>query len=313
MDPFAKPAEVERPKFFQSASGELVEVTDDLIEACYTVKCLIAGRGRMAFRNSLGGVFVYEKGRVIHQKEQKIMASLLQNDAERLVVLVHDVRTPVLRRLLDFISFHLTDASEREKKQFNQTYVEQSSQLLCELASAAYYLDHKPLVNITSKAIAGQISGKTTEELREVLGTQNEPPMPASMTKDLPARFRLQAKVDSKKQREKLAAMALAQEGAAAIEGPPAPIPDSKPPPAEKFPENASVEDILALLGEDSKSSKKNAGKGKKPKPEKKSSLRETKDVRRIERKCGLQRDAWGFKCSCFNVKRIFQRNFSFP
>ena len=52
-------------------------------------------------------------------------------------------------------------------------------------SQAAYYLDHKPLVNLTSKAIASQISGKTTEELREVLGTQNEPPMPASMTSHL--------------------------------------------------------------------------------------------------------------------------------
>lgn len=54
---------------------------------------------------------------------------------------------------------------------------------------AAYYLDHKPLVNLTSRAIASQISGKTTEELREVLGTQNEPPLPASMTNHLRTSF----------------------------------------------------------------------------------------------------------------------------
>ncbi|KNC79133.1 hypothetical protein SARC_08460 [Sphaeroforma arctica JP610] len=39
--------------------------------------------------------------------------------------------------------------------------------LLCELASAAYYLDIKPLVNLTSRIIASKISGKSTEELRE--------------------------------------------------------------------------------------------------------------------------------------------------
>ena len=65
------------------------------------------------------------------------------------------------------------------------TFLQLTTSNLINLAQAAYYLDHKPLVNLTSKAIASQISGKTTEELREVLGTQNEPPMPASMTSHL--------------------------------------------------------------------------------------------------------------------------------
>lgn len=135
MDPFAKPAEVERPKFFQSSNGDLVEVTDSIIEACYTIKCLISGHGRMVFKNSLGGAFIYENNRVIHQKEQKIMATLLQNDAERLLIYVHDVRTPILRRLLDFIAYHQQDVTERERKAWNATFIEQCSQILCELAS----------------------------------------------------------------------------------------------------------------------------------------------------------------------------------
>lgn len=135
MDPFSKPTEGVRPKFFQSANGDLVEVTDGIIDACYTVKCLINARGRMVFKNSLGGVFVFENDQVIHQKEQKLMATLLQNDAERLIVFVHDVRTNILRKLLDFISFHQTDVTERERKAWNATYIEQCSQILCELAS----------------------------------------------------------------------------------------------------------------------------------------------------------------------------------
>lgn len=135
MDPFARAEAVERPKFFQSSNGDLVEVTEPLIEACYTIKCLINGRGRMLFKNSLGGVFIYENNQVIHQKEQKIMATLLQNDAERLLVFVHDVRTPILRRLLDFVSYHQQNVTERERKAFNATFIEECSQLLCELAS----------------------------------------------------------------------------------------------------------------------------------------------------------------------------------
>jgi hypothetical protein len=45
--------------------------------------------------------------------------------------------------------------------------------LLCEVASAAYYLDIKPLVNLTSRAIASQISTKTSEELRETFSNVN--------------------------------------------------------------------------------------------------------------------------------------------
>jgi hypothetical protein len=138
MDPFARPAEAARPKLFQSANGDLVEVTDALIEACYTVKCLINGRGRMLFKNSLGGVFIYEDNKVIHQKEQKIMASLIQNDAERLLVLIHEVRTPILKRLLDFVSYHQQDITERERKLWNANFVEQCSQILCELASVCF-------------------------------------------------------------------------------------------------------------------------------------------------------------------------------
>lgn len=138
MDPFQTPSELQRPKFFQSSSGELVEVTDALVDACYTVKCLINARGRMAFKNSLGGVFIFENNQVIHQKEQKVMATLLQNDAERLIVYIHEVRTPILRRLLDFISFHQTDITERERKSWNATYIEQCSQILCELASVRF-------------------------------------------------------------------------------------------------------------------------------------------------------------------------------
>ena len=135
MDPFSVPSVGDRPKFFQSSNGDLVEVTDGIIDACYTVKCLVHARGRMVFKNSLGGVFVFENNQIIHQKEQRLMATLLQNDEERLIVFVHDVRTNILRKLLDFISYHQTDVTEREKKAWNANYIEQCSQILCELAS----------------------------------------------------------------------------------------------------------------------------------------------------------------------------------
>eukprot|EP00127_Corallochytrium_limacisporum_P002321 Clim_evm109s109 gene=Clim_evmTU109s109 len=59
---------------------------------------------------------------------------------------------------------------------------------LCELASTAYYLDIKPLVNITSKAIAHQLSGGDPEILRSMYSMRaatnenaTQPPPPPSL------------------------------------------------------------------------------------------------------------------------------------
>jgi hypothetical protein len=82
----------------------------------------------------------------------------------------------------------------------------------CDIFKASYYLDIKPLVNLTSRAIATQISGKTSEEIREtfcninyevyapVFGT------PSALTNSdfflatsLATRCRLQRKINQKK------------------------------------------------------------------------------------------------------------------
>jgi S-phase kinase-associated protein 1 len=41
------------------------------------------------------------------------------------------------------------------------------TRVLCELTSAADSLDMKPLVDLTSRALARMIEGKTPEEIRE--------------------------------------------------------------------------------------------------------------------------------------------------
>ena len=46
--------------------------------------------------------------------------------------------------------------------------------VLCELASASYYLEVKPLVDLTCRAIADIIKGKSPEEIRKTFNIQND-------------------------------------------------------------------------------------------------------------------------------------------
>ena len=76
---------------------------------------------------------------------------------------------------------------------------------LCELASAAYYLDIKNLVNLTSRVIATQISGKSGEELRDTFGAltgaaaDSELQVAAPDVAALTTRARLHKKLESKR------------------------------------------------------------------------------------------------------------------
>lgn len=55
----------------------------------------------------------------------------------------------------------------QERKSFDEKFVKTDTKRLCELASAADSLQLKPLVDLTSRALARMIEGKTPEEIRE--------------------------------------------------------------------------------------------------------------------------------------------------
>lgn len=56
----------------------------------------------------------------------------------------------------------------QECKSFDEKFVRMDSKRLCELSSAADSLQLKPLVDITSRALARMIEGKTPEEIRDI-------------------------------------------------------------------------------------------------------------------------------------------------
>lgn len=54
----------------------------------------------------------------------------------------------------------------QERKLFDEKFIRLDTRRLCELTSAADALDMKPLVDLTSRALARMIEGKSADEIR---------------------------------------------------------------------------------------------------------------------------------------------------
>jgi len=217
----------------QSCDGVLFEVDGDVVSMCATVKNML--RGKSAFRNSLGGQFSIDGSYVILKKEGRVLASLTKNDEDEAIVSLPDVKSNTLQKVIDYCKFHNTDGTtDKEKKQWDVDFVQVKQSVLCELASASYYLDIKPLVNLTSRAIATQISGKTSEEIRETFCNINYEVYAPVFASSLATRCRLQRKFNRKKQTQDK---------------------DQKMLTSSKD-DNRSVDELLEFIGEESKNNR---------------------------------------------------------
>lgn len=78
------------------------------------------------------------------------------------------VNPAILGLILDYCRFHqVPGRSNKERKTFDEKFIRMDTKKLCELTSAADSLQLKPLVDLTSRALARIIEGKTPEEIRE--------------------------------------------------------------------------------------------------------------------------------------------------
>lgn len=66
------------------------------------------------------------------------------------------------------ISYYRLPFTVQERKSFDEKFVRIDTERLCELTSAADSLQLKPLVDLTSRALARIIEGKTPEEIRDI-------------------------------------------------------------------------------------------------------------------------------------------------
>lgn len=116
--------------------------------------------------------------------------------------------TPAMLSLIfDYCRFHQVPGhSNKERKSFDEKFMKMDTKRLCELASAADSLQLKPLVELTSRALARMIEGKTPEEIREIFClpddlTEEEKLEPLRNITDDP-RIRLLNRLYAKKRKE---------------------------------------------------------------------------------------------------------------
>ncbi|PIN05828.1 SCF ubiquitin ligase, Skp1 component [Handroanthus impetiginosus] len=117
------------------------------------------------------------------------------------------VNPPMLSLILDYCRFHqVPGRSNKERKSFDEKFVRMDTKRLCELTSAADSLQLKPLVDLSSHALARVIEGKSPEEIREIFHlpddlTEEEKLEPIKNTMDDP-RIRLLNRLYARKRRE---------------------------------------------------------------------------------------------------------------
>ncbi|KAL1546405.1 SKP1-like protein 21 [Salvia divinorum] len=117
------------------------------------------------------------------------------------------VNPPMLSLILDYCRYHqVPGRSNKERKSFDEKFVRLGTKRLCELTSAADSLQLKPLVDLTSRALARVIEGKSPEEIREIFHlpddlTEEEKLEPIKNTMDDP-RIRLLNRLYARKRKE---------------------------------------------------------------------------------------------------------------
>ncbi|PKA59382.1 SKP1-like protein 21 [Apostasia shenzhenica] len=85
------------------------------------------------------------------------------------IALPERVNPAIFSLVLDYCRFHQTPGrSNKERKSFDEKFVRTDTKQLCELASAADSLQLRSLVDLTSRALARIIEGRTPEEIREI-------------------------------------------------------------------------------------------------------------------------------------------------
>ncbi|KAK4776540.1 hypothetical protein SAY86_005228 [Trapa natans] len=123
------------------------------------------------------------------------------------ILLPQRVNPFILGSILDYCRFHQVQGrSNKERKTFDEKFIRMDTKRLCELTSAADSLQLKPLVDLTSRALARIIEGKTPEEIRETFHlpddlTEEEKLEPLRNISDDP-RIRLLNRLYARKRKE---------------------------------------------------------------------------------------------------------------
>ncbi|KAJ4843642.1 SKP1-like protein 21 [Turnera subulata] len=138
---------------------------------------------------------------------QEVIQKGMGSSKNYAISLPQRVNPAMLSLVLDYCRFHqVPGRSNKERKSFDEKFIRMDTKRLCELTSAADSLQLKPLVDLTSRALARIIEGKTPEEIREIFHlpddlTEEEKLEPLKNTTDDP-RIRLLNRLYAKKRKE---------------------------------------------------------------------------------------------------------------
>ncbi|KAH8961188.1 hypothetical protein BDL97_05G038100 [Sphagnum fallax] len=186
------------------------------------------------------------------------------------VVLPKQVSPGALKLILDYCRFHgVPGRSDKERKVFDERFVRLDTRRLCELTSAADSMDMKPLGDLTSRALARMIEGKTPEQIREIFHlpddlTEEEKLEPVKITTDDP-RIRLLNRLYARKRKElqekKLLKSGLMESGQRQVR------------------DERSVEDLVSFIDGNNKNNR--LGKGKRNKNRRKKETTEENTMSR--------------------------------
>lgn len=114
------------------------------------------------------------------------LAEDAEDDGNELEFPLPNVKTQVLRKVIEFCEHHLEEPmTEIEKPLKSQNmadvvqkwyadFVDLEQVLLFELILAANYMDIKPLLDLTCATVASMIKGKTPEEIRATFNITND-------------------------------------------------------------------------------------------------------------------------------------------
>ena len=85
------------------------------------------------------------------------------------------VDSPTLAKVIEYLKYHQRAEDEGLDDQlWDVNYVKVDDETLFNLILAANYLDIKPLLDLTCKAVADEIKGKTPEEIRTRFNIKND-------------------------------------------------------------------------------------------------------------------------------------------
>ncbi|XP_061955961.1 SKP1-like protein 21 isoform X1 [Populus nigra] len=138
---------------------------------------------------------------------REIIQAGMGSSKNHAISLPQRVNPAILGLILDYCRFHQVPGhSNKERKTFDEKFIRMDTKRLCELTSAADSLQLKPLVDLTSRALARIIEGKTPEEIRETFHlpddlTEEEKLEPLGNITDDP-RIRLLNRLYARKRRE---------------------------------------------------------------------------------------------------------------